>query len=191
MKQIQDMLKPDPRVVLTAEQELDAILTDKQLTTIHCESSADVGGLSLAIRAFQKLIDSGEVDENERIDGFLPWERFFVTWAKTWREVGQDSRHSSMRTAPLYLFFFVFFFVFLFVFFFFSNCYCTPSPSPSASPLQQINQSSKNPYTKNLHGPSDFRANSAPRNCAKFHEVFGVAAEHAMFCAPESQFSMW
>jgi hypothetical protein len=140
MKQIQDMLKPDPREIRTAQQEEEELLSDKQLTTIHCESIADVGGLSLAIRAFQKLIDSGEVSLDERIDNFPPWERMFITWAKTWRE---------------------------------------------------INQTSKNPYTKNLHGPSDFRANSAPRNCAKFHEVFGVEAHNSMFCPPDHQFSMW
>jgi predicted metalloendopeptidase len=43
--------------------------------------------IAINFQAFQKLIDDGEVDEDVRIDGFLPWERLFITWAKTWREV--------------------------------------------------------------------------------------------------------
>jgi putative endopeptidase len=51
------------------------------------ENIADLGGLTIAYRAFQKSI------ENKRlapIDGFTPDQRFFLGWAQVWRTLQRD-----------------------------------------------------------------------------------------------------
>lgn len=45
------------------------------------ESIADLGGLTIALKAFEK---TPEGQSNEKIDGFTPVQRFFLAWARTW-----------------------------------------------------------------------------------------------------------
>jgi putative endopeptidase len=45
------------------------------------ESIADLGGLTIALKAFRK---TPEGRSNQKIDGFTPVERFFLAWARTW-----------------------------------------------------------------------------------------------------------
>ncbi|HEV2489728.1 MAG TPA: M13 family metallopeptidase [Candidatus Acidoferrales bacterium] len=45
------------------------------------ESIADLGGLTIALKAFQKTPE-GQTDKT--IDGFTPVQRFFLAWARTW-----------------------------------------------------------------------------------------------------------
>jgi putative endopeptidase len=45
------------------------------------ESIADLGGLTIALKAFEK---TPEGQSNQKIDGFTPVQRFFLAWARTW-----------------------------------------------------------------------------------------------------------
>jgi putative endopeptidase len=46
------------------------------------ENLADLGGLSIAYDAFKK---TKQGQSNEKIDGFTPDQRFFLSWAQVWR----------------------------------------------------------------------------------------------------------
>lgn len=46
------------------------------------ENLADLGGLSMAYDAFTK---TKQFKENQKIDGFTPAQRFFLSWAQVWR----------------------------------------------------------------------------------------------------------
>lgn len=46
------------------------------------ENLADLGGLNVAYAAFKK---TKEGQSNEKIDGFTPDQRFFLSWAQVWR----------------------------------------------------------------------------------------------------------
>lgn len=45
------------------------------------ESIADLGGLTIALKAFEK---TPEGQSDQKIDGFTPVQRFFLAWARTW-----------------------------------------------------------------------------------------------------------
>lgn len=45
------------------------------------ESIADLGGLTIALKAFQK---TPEDQSDQKIDGFTPVQRFYLAWARTW-----------------------------------------------------------------------------------------------------------
>jgi putative endopeptidase len=51
------------------------------------ENLADLGGLSIAYEAFKK---TKEGQSNEKIDGFTPDQRFFLSWAQVWRSSQRD-----------------------------------------------------------------------------------------------------
>ena len=46
------------------------------------ENLADLGGINIAYEAFKK---TKEGQSNEKIDGFTPDQRFFLSWAQVWR----------------------------------------------------------------------------------------------------------
>jgi putative endopeptidase len=46
------------------------------------ENLADLGGISIAYEAFKK---TKQGKSNEKIDGFTPDQRFFLSWAQVWR----------------------------------------------------------------------------------------------------------
>jgi putative endopeptidase len=46
------------------------------------ENLADLGGLNIAYEAFKK---TKQGQGNEKIDGFTPDQRFFLSWAQVWR----------------------------------------------------------------------------------------------------------
>lgn len=46
------------------------------------ENLADLGGLNIAYEAFKK---TKQGQSNEKIDGFTPDQRFFLSWAQVWR----------------------------------------------------------------------------------------------------------
>jgi putative endopeptidase len=48
------------------------------------ESIADLGGLTLAYRAFEKSLEGKPRPQN--VDGFSPEQRFFLAWARMWAE---------------------------------------------------------------------------------------------------------
>ena len=45
------------------------------------ESIADLGGLTIALKAFER---TPEGQSNDKINGFTPVQRFFLAWARTW-----------------------------------------------------------------------------------------------------------
>ena len=46
------------------------------------ENLADLGGINIAYEAFKK---TPQGKSNEKIDGFTPDQRFFLSWAQVWR----------------------------------------------------------------------------------------------------------
>ena len=59
---------------------LDTLHVNGKLTL--GENLADLGGLSIAYEAFKK---TKQGQSNEKIDGFTPDQRFFLSWAQVWR----------------------------------------------------------------------------------------------------------
>lgn len=59
---------------------LDTIHVNGKLTL--GENLADLGGLNVAYTAFKK---TKQGQSNEKIDGFTPDQRFFLSWAQVWR----------------------------------------------------------------------------------------------------------
>jgi predicted metalloendopeptidase len=61
------------------------------------ENLADLSGLSLASGAFAKILLRDDISLETRIDGFTPWQRFYVSWARSWREIDNESEKPSLR----------------------------------------------------------------------------------------------
>lgn len=51
------------------------------------ENIADLGGVTIAYEAFKK---TKQAQSNEKIDGFTPDQRFFLSWAQVWRQNIRD-----------------------------------------------------------------------------------------------------
>jgi len=52
------------------------------------ENLADYGGLTISVHAFQKVLQAqGEGADAKEIDGFKPLQRFFLAYAKVWRNL--------------------------------------------------------------------------------------------------------
>ncbi|WP_256010939.1 M13 family metallopeptidase [Desertivirga xinjiangensis] len=66
---------------------LDNLKVNGQLTM--GENIADIGGLAIAYEAF-KLTNQGK--SSEKIDGFSPDQRFFLSFAQVWRIKNRDER---------------------------------------------------------------------------------------------------
>jgi putative endopeptidase len=65
------------------------------LDTVHAngkltlgENIADLGGLSIAYTAFQDATNDKELPE--KIDGYTPRQRFFLSWARVWAQNIRD-----------------------------------------------------------------------------------------------------
>lgn len=71
---------------------LDTFKVNGELTL--GENIADIGGLTVSMNAFKK---TEQYKKNEKIDGFTPAQRFFLSWAQVWK--------TNMRpeTAKMYL----------------------------------------------------------------------------------------
>jgi len=75
---------------------LDTIHVNGKLTM--GENIGDLGGLNAAYTAF-KLTKQGQSDE--KIDGFTPDQRFFLSWAQVWRgNILDDSAAQLIKTDP-------------------------------------------------------------------------------------------
>ena len=62
------------------------------------ESIADLGGLTIALKAFEK---TPEGQSNEKIDDFTPVQRFFLAWARTWAASQRpEAELLSVKTNP-------------------------------------------------------------------------------------------
>ncbi|MDR3681824.1 MAG: M13 family metallopeptidase [Flavipsychrobacter sp.] len=69
---------------------LDTVHVNGKLT--EGENLADLGGLSIAYQAFKK---TKEGHSDEKIDGFTPDQRFFLSWAQVWRANTRDQEMAS------------------------------------------------------------------------------------------------
>jgi len=75
---------------------LDTIHVNGKLTM--GENIGDLGGLNAAYTAF-KLTKQGQ--SNEKIDGFTPDQRFFLSWAQVWRgNILPESAAQLIKTDP-------------------------------------------------------------------------------------------
>ncbi len=88
----QDAEKFDARAKVVSDQYskysvLDNLKVNGQLTM--GENIADIGGVAIAYEAF-KLTEQGK--SSEKIDGFTPDQRFFLSYAQVWRIKNRDER---------------------------------------------------------------------------------------------------
>jgi putative endopeptidase len=54
------------------------------------ENIADLGGLKLAYAALQKALDKNPQEREQKIDGFTPKQRFFLSFATIWKSKQRD-----------------------------------------------------------------------------------------------------
>ncbi len=64
---------------------IDTLTVNGELTL--GENIADLGGLTLAYEAFK---NSPEFNQDIKLDGFTPKQRFFLSWAQIWRTNSRD-----------------------------------------------------------------------------------------------------
>ncbi len=67
---------------------IDSMHVDGELTL--GENIADFGGLTIALEAFKINMKEKGIDPNEKIDGFTPIQRFFLSYATIWRQNIRD-----------------------------------------------------------------------------------------------------
>lgn len=97
----EDMARFKEKAQALAEQYdaytvLDTIHVNGKLTL--GENIGDLGGLNAAYEAF-KMTDQGK--SNEKIDGFTPDQRFFLSWAQVWRgNILPESAAQQIVTDP-------------------------------------------------------------------------------------------
>jgi putative endopeptidase len=70
---------------------LDSIPVNGSLTL--GENLADLGGVTIAYEAFKK---TPQGKGTEKIDGFTPDQRFFLSWAQVWRGMSRPERAQQM-----------------------------------------------------------------------------------------------
>lgn len=75
---------------------LDTVHINGELTL--GENLADLGGLAIAYEAFKK---TKQGQGNEKIDGFTPDQRFFLSWAQVWRaNTTPEETFNRIKTDP-------------------------------------------------------------------------------------------
>ena len=62
------------------------------------ENIADLGGINVAWDAFQKVLKA-HPEENKKIDGYTPDQRFFLNWARVWRGATRPERAQVLLNA--------------------------------------------------------------------------------------------
>ena len=76
---------------------IEGMAVDGRLTL--GENIGDIGGLSMAHRAYQ--LYQADHGQGEAIDGFTPDQRFYLAWAQVWRNVRtEDSLRSQLLADP-------------------------------------------------------------------------------------------
>lgn len=94
--------KFEARVAVLEEQfnsyvAIDSMRVNGKLTS--GENIADLGGLSIAFTALQNELD--KKPNLQKIDGFTPAQRFFLSWAQVWRRNYRDEAlRLQVRTDP-------------------------------------------------------------------------------------------
>ena len=75
---------------------LDSIHVNGSLT--QGENIADLGGITIAYTAFKK---TKQGKGNDKIDGFTPDQRFFLSWAQVWRGISMaEQAQERIKTDP-------------------------------------------------------------------------------------------
>ncbi|MES2701648.1 MAG: M13 family metallopeptidase [Bacteroidota bacterium] len=75
---------------------MDSDHVNGQLT--EGENLADLGGINIAYEAFKK---TKQGQSNEKIDGFTPDQRFFLSWAQVWRaNTRPEEMANRLKTDP-------------------------------------------------------------------------------------------
>jgi putative endopeptidase len=65
------------------------------------ENIGDFGGLTVAYAAMEKALDAKGASARKKIDGFTPEQRFFLSWARVWREVQRpEAERLQVNTNP-------------------------------------------------------------------------------------------
>ena len=65
------------------------------------ENIADIGGVKLAYAALQKALDKHPEEQNKKIDGFTPEQRFFLSFAAIWRsKIRDEDQKLRIKTDP-------------------------------------------------------------------------------------------
>ena len=62
------------------------------------ENIADIGGVKVAYAALQKALDKHPEERNQKIDGFTPEQRFFLSFAAIWRSKIRDQEQKLRLT---------------------------------------------------------------------------------------------
>ena len=65
------------------------------------ENIADIGGVKLAYAALQKALDKNPQARGQKIDGFTPEQRFFLSFAEIWRsKIRDEEQKLRLNTDP-------------------------------------------------------------------------------------------
>src|SRR2546421_4167658 len=65
------------------------------------ENIADIGGIKLAYAALQKALDKNPQSREQKIDGFTPEQRFFLSFAAIWRsKIRDEEEELRLNTDP-------------------------------------------------------------------------------------------
>jgi putative endopeptidase len=65
------------------------------------ENIADIGGVKLAYAALQKALDKNPQAREQKIDGFTPEQRFFLSFAAIWRsKIRDEEQKLRLNTDP-------------------------------------------------------------------------------------------
>jgi putative endopeptidase len=65
------------------------------------ENIADIGGVKLAYAALQKALAKHPEEQNKKIDGFTPEQRFFLAFAGIWRQkIRDEDQKLRLNTDP-------------------------------------------------------------------------------------------
>jgi putative endopeptidase len=72
--------------------------TFEQGRLVQGEAIADLGGLTIAYRAFER---TAQFKAHKKIDGFTPEQRFFISFAQLWRQIQtEQATRQQARTDP-------------------------------------------------------------------------------------------
>ncbi|MEY2481463.1 MAG: putative endopeptidase [Verrucomicrobiota bacterium] len=65
------------------------------------ENIADVGGVKIAYAALQKALDQNPQAREQKIDGFMPEQRFFLSFATIWKsKIRDEAQKLRLNTDP-------------------------------------------------------------------------------------------
>jgi putative endopeptidase len=79
-----------------AFEPIDSLHINGELT--QGENIADLGGLTISYNAFKK---TEQFKNDEKIDGFTPTQRFYLSWAQVWKNnIRKEALETRIKTDP-------------------------------------------------------------------------------------------